>query len=56
MTHMIIMLIFNDFVIIKWKKINFLFSNFQYEKNDRKYSYHNFNWMHICVQTKLALN
>jgi hypothetical protein len=38
------------------EKNHFFILKIQYEKNDWKYNYHNFNWMHICVQTKLTLN
>jgi len=47
MPHIIIMLFFNDVVIVKWEKkimSKFSFKKFHDEKNDKKYYYHDSNY------------
>jgi len=45
--HIIIMLFFNDVVIVKWEKkscSNFSFKKFHDEKTDKRYNYHDSNY------------
>jgi hypothetical protein len=36
--------IFNDMVLIKWKKNMFSYLKLHYKKNGKRYSYHDFNY------------